>query len=380
MKRILYYFVMATLVMTCASCRHTEEKEHDDDHDHAILEKHPNAVEFTDEMQKAIDFATAEATTQAFGNIIRTVAQVQSSQGDETVLTAKADGIVTLASSDLTEGAQVGVGKAICRIDASQTAGSNLSVLQKQAQAEVQRAKAELDRLEALRKDKLALESEVQNARADYAKAKSELDALQKGGNGGVQTVTATRSGYLKQLLVRNGQYVTTGEAIAVITQSRTLQLKAEVPVAYYQYLSGGVSATIEGKTLEELGGKMLSYGRQTSPDNPLIPVVFEIKNVLNLVPGAYVNMYIKAGTATQRLCVPSTAVLEEMGNNFVYVQVAPEFFDKRQVKTGVTDGISTEILSGIKKGECVVSRGAVMVKLQQVSGSADPEAGHNHN
>ena len=52
--------------------------------------------------------------------------------------------------------------------------------------------------------------------------------------------------------------------------------------------------------------------------------------------------------------------------------------FEKREVKIGQTDGVRTEILSGLKTGECVVTVGAYQVKLA-ASSSAIPE-GHNHN
>ena len=50
----------------------------------------------------------------------------------------------------------------------------------------------------------------------------------------------------------------------------------------------------------------------------------------------------------------------------------------KREVKIGQTDGVRTEILSGLKAGECIVTEGAYQVKLA-ASSSAIPE-GHNHN
>ena len=65
--------------------------------------------------------------------------------------------------------------------------------------------------------------------------------------------------------------------------------------------------------------------------------------------------------------------------NFFVFVQLTPEFFEKRPVKTGATDGVRIEIKEGVTKGERVVSRGAILVKLAQASGALDPHAGHAH-
>ncbi len=60
-------------------------------------------------------------------------------------------------------------------------------------------------------------------------------------------------------------------------------------------------------------------------------------------------------------------------------MQVTPELFEKREVKTGITDGIKTEILSGLSTHERIVTKGAFLVKLAQSSGALDPHAGHVH-
>lgn len=67
------------------------------------------------------------------------------------------------------------------------------------------------------------------------------------------------------------------------------------------------------------------------------------------------------------------------MGNYFVYVQLTPEFFEKREVKIGDTDGVRTAILSGLNESERVVSKGAILVKLAQSTGALDAHAGHVH-
>ena len=67
------------------------------------------------------------------------------------------------------------------------------------------------------------------------------------------------------------------------------------------------------------------------------------------------------------------------MGSYSVYVNVEPEHFEKRQVKTGVTDGRMIEIRSGLEEGERIVTKGAVLVKLAAAGGRLDAHAGHVH-
>ena len=71
--------------------------------------------------------------------------------------------------------------------------------------------------------------------------------------------------------------------------------------------------------------------------------------------------------------------MVEEQANYFVFIQLTPELFEKREVKIGLTDGISTEIISGLTKNDRIVTKGAIIVKLAAVSNSLDPHAGHVH-
>lgn len=383
-KLIFEMLMMAMMLTACHG--HKEHQDADDDDD-----DEPGVVHFPKELSEKLDFKVEKATEQAVGSVIHTVAQIMPSQGDEFIVSAKVDGVVKLASgASLNPGASIASGQNICTIDASASANDNLSVRQSQAQSEYLRAKAEYERLQGLRADKLALESEVNSAKAAYESAKAEYDALRKNyGSSGTQTVKAGRSGYLKSVMVQNGQHVSEGDAIAVITQSRTLRLHADVPAKSYPLLKDICGANIrpvdygaeDARTwsLDELGGRLLSYGRQTEGNSQMLPVIFEINNVEDFLPGSFVDIMIMTKGDRQSVCVPSESILEEMGNHFVFVEVEPEHFVKRQVKIGTNDGKNVQIVSGVKKDERVVSRGAMLVRMQQQSGAADPHAGHSH-
>jgi multidrug efflux pump subunit AcrA (membrane-fusion protein) len=104
-----------------------------------------------------------------------------------------------------------------------------------------------------------------------------------------------------------------------------------------------------------------------------------QINNTGNFIPGSFVEVYLKTVTNQQAVTVPNTALLEEQGVFFVWVQVTPELFEKREVHIGKTDGIDTEIKSGIGTTERIVARGAMMIKLAQATGSLDAHSGHVH-
>jgi multidrug efflux pump subunit AcrA (membrane-fusion protein) len=192
-------------------------------------------------------------------------------------------------------------------------------------------------------------------------------------------------NGFVKQIFVQNGQYVEAGQPIVSISQNKTLLLRAEVQRKFAPVLGMIHSANIhtlydnQTYTLEELNGKVVSFGRNTNGDNYLIPISLQIDNKGAFMPGGFVELFLKTITNTQALTVPNSALLEEQGNYFVFVQVHPELFEKREVKTAASDGLKTEILKGLSPEERIVTKGAILVKLAQATGTLDAHSGHVH-
>ena len=131
--------------------------------------------------------------------------------------------------------------------------------------------------------------------------------------------------------------------------------------------------------SLSELNGRVLSYGRTATEDNFMLPVTFQMDNKAGFVSGNFVEVYIQTKSDNEAMTIPNSALTEEQGVYFVYLQLTPELFEKRQVTIGESTGIKTEILSGLSKEDRIVSQGAILVKLAQSAAALDPHAGHVH-
>jgi RND family efflux transporter MFP subunit len=347
-----------------------------------------NAILFTKEQSWKVDFATEEVRKEPFGQVIRTIAQIQPAQGDERVISAKASG-TALFNANITEGKAVNAGQTLFTIDGSGTADNNLAVRYAEAESEYSRAKIEYERKTELAKTNIVSQSDLLKAKTEFTNAEATYNNLRTNFSAGKQSVSSPISGFVTRVLVQNGQFVEAGQPIVVVSQNRDLFIKAEVQPRFFDVLTHITSANIRTLnnnrtyTLEELNGRVLSYGKTADISNPLIPVVFQVsvgaKNFSPLLTGSFVELFIKTQTSTQALTIPNEAIVEEMGNFFVFVQLTPEWFEKRVVKTGVTDGIRIEIKDGVQAGERIVSRGAILVKLAQTSGVLDAHAGHVH-
>jgi RND family efflux transporter MFP subunit len=361
-----------------------------DEHDaiHAaeqIVFSETNATVFTKEQAWKIDFATEFPKVEPFGQVIKTAAQVQSAQGDEIIITAKTNGIVVFAAENVLEGKSVSNGQTLFSISGNGLANNNSAVYFQEVKNNYEKTKADYERLAELAKDKITSEKDLLNAKNQYDNAKAKYDNLVKNFSASGQNVTSSMNGFVKQVFVRNGQYVEAGQAIVAISQNKTLLLKAEVQQKFAPVLASINSANIrtlqnnQTYTLAELNGKIVSFGKNTNSDNFLLPINLQIDNKGAFVSGGFVELYLKTLTNSQALTLPNDAILEEQGSYFVFVQVHPELFEKREVKVGATDGLKTEIVKGITPKERVVTEGAILVKLAQATETLDAHSGHNH-
>ena len=386
------------------ACDHNHEHEHNHDahnhdhnhegHDHAhshqpVAHSHSHdhgddAITFPIDQQKKIDFEVVEVATEPLYQVIRTSAQIVPSQESEKILTATTSGIVTFESKDIVQGKDVKSGQVLFSIDNDEMADGSLAVRRQKIEADYEKAKLEYERKQALAEDKIISESELLDAKTEYLKAKKYYDNMIQNYPEGKTLHRATITGAISEILVPNNSYVEAGQAIMTLAQNDKLYLRADVQSKYYPVLKDIKTANVRTNdgivyTINELGGRLLSYGKTTDINNPLIPVTFEIKNNGNLIPGSFVEIFITAESDKMGVMLPNSAIVEEMGIYCVFVQTCVDSFEKRIITKGVTDGSKTQILKGVKAGERVVSKGAVNVKLAQGSAALDPHAGHVH-
>lgn len=347
--------------------------------------EHVNAINFTKEQSWKIDFATEYPTFDYFGKLIKTSAQLLPNQSSETLITAKTNGVIKFHKNIL-EGQELKSGESLLTISGKGLASDNAEVRFLEAKNNFEAAKADYDRKFALSQKQIVSEKELEESKVEFQNAKAVFENLRSNFNENGQVVFSSEKGTINHVYVVNGQYVEAGEALFSICKEHKLIVKAEVQQSYFPYLSSitsfNIKSSISNKyySKKELNGRLLSFGKHIDGDEGyLIPVNFQIDDNESLLTGSFVEIIIKTKAESESLVVPNTGLLEEQGNYFVLVQRNPETFEKVEVKVGVSDGVNTEILSGIGKTDRIVTRGAVIVKLAAVSNSLDPHAGHVH-
>ena len=360
----------------CGPREHAHEHEHEEAHGHS----HDGHIEISPERQEVLGIRVEEAAAGAFSEVIRTSGQIISSAGDEMTVVAKSEGIVNLGKFG--EGSPVSRGARIATIS-TRSIGSGDKLAK--ARITLETAQKEYERDQQLREDNIVSESHLDQSRLAYEHARVEYEALAAGSTeGGGIAVSSPLTGFVKSLSVRSGDYVETGTPIATVSSNRKLWLRADVSEKYYGRIASVRDADFvtsygdQVYSLGELGGRLLSYGRASDGDF-YIPVIFEFDNRGDLVPGSYVEVYLKTSTSGHCITVPLEAVVEDQGVHYVFVREEDDddCFEKREVALGQSDGRRVPILQGLREGELVVVSGAVHVKLAGVT--AVP-TGHTHN
>ena len=360
---------------------HAHEGHSHDAHDHGHSHDHgvnPDEIILAPHKAKAAGVASMEIQPKSFRQVIKASGEVQAAQGNESTIVANVAGVVSFQRS-VTEGMQVGKGATIMTISASKLQDGDPA---ERARIAYEAAKADFDRASRLVESQIVSQKEFNAIKEKYENARIAYEALSKNQTKSGVAVSAPMGGYIKNLLVKEGDYVSVGQPLATVTQNNRLFLRADVSERYYKYLNNITSANFKTPydnqvyELEALNGKLLSYGK--SAGSFYVPVTFSFDNKGEIIPGSFVEIYLLSKDMENSIVLPVEALTEEQGLYFIYIQKCEESYKKQEVKLGASNGKEVQILSGVHPGDKVVVKGAYHVKLASAS-NALPAHSHEH-
>lgn len=356
---------------------HAEEQEDHDGHEH-----HHDGITLSPEKAKAAGVKVETASSGTFHGVIHTSGMVMAASCDETTVVATISGRIGHIAH-FSEGMRIASGTTLYTITQAGMQAADGDPVQR-AKIDYEKARRDYERAEQLVKDKIISEKDFLVAKAEYDAATLTYNAVQRSRSAGGTVVSAPKAGFIKQNLVKEGDYVEAGQPLMVITQNQHLYLRAEVPerrwneVAKVQSAKFSTSYSDRLYDITDMGGHVQSYGRSAETQNAYIPIIFEFNNTGDVVPGSYAEIYLITSPRENVLTLPITALTEEQGIHFVYVQIDEDGYRKQQVTLGASDGERVEITSGIQSGDKVVTQGAIQVKLAAAS-NVIPAHTHNH-
>ena len=404
---------------------HADTDTHDHDGATAHGQSHdPGIIEFSAVQAETAGLRTETVKAGPFSQVVKVSGEILPAQGDEITVVATTSGIVAFSNgltsksaaipasqasgsisqpsaqasqpsaqaihpsaqasrpvrTALVPGARITSGSTVAWISSRNMAEGDLAL---KAKATLDAAAREYERASALVESGAISRKEFEQAQLDYVNARAAYQAYEgRSAEAGV-AVKASLTGYVKEVYVNEGDYVNAGQPLLTITRNRLLQLRADVPQKYYAALRNVSDANFrpaysdETYSIKALGGRLVSAGRSAA-GTFYIPAIFEFSNTGDFVPGSYSDIYLIGSREEGIISVPESALLEEQGVYSVFVKVCESEYRKQEVRTGRTDGLRREILSGLNEGDEVVTAGTGQVRLASMSGVV-PE-GHSHN
>lgn len=228
------------------------------------------------------------------------------------------------------------------------------------ANLEVQRAKIGLAAAQA---SLVGAKRAVDNARNNYA-------AVRGMGNGGDRssvTLTAPIAGTITERKATIGQAVERSSELFEIENLDTVWVIAKVPEKDVVSVERGLNVRITAAAFPDriFEGVVQLLGNHLDAKTRTMPVQCLVENKGGLLrEDMFATVLLGVGHATTALVVPDAAIIHRSHEESVFVQVGRKY-ERRPVKTGRSAGGFTEIVSGLKAGERVVSKGLFVIESE---------------
>ncbi|MEJ7732865.1 MAG: efflux RND transporter permease subunit [Polyangiaceae bacterium] len=353
------------------------------------------AITFLKESQWKIPFGTAWAEPRPLARELELPATVEPASSDQLTVGAPTGGrFFHNPKLALAEGLRIAKGDVVGTI-APTVAGDDFSRLQsgaEEARIAKEQTAREIARIEPLVKQGLLpdkrlieLQNELDAQTARAASAAGRLGRVTApGGEGGIP-IKSSLAGVVSRVLVPNGEPVEAGAALVRIAGSDHLWLRtrfvAKPAAALSDAVPIGARLSDGGRVdLTAMGAKFLSplpiVDGESRVATWIVDVLPAAGAATALRAGASVVLRVRVGAPQTLLAVPAEAVTEINTRPYVFVQLDGEHFDKRAVVVGQRDGDWVHLVSGVKAGERVVSRGGFDIHLASLMGTIES---HRH-
>jgi cobalt-zinc-cadmium efflux system membrane fusion protein len=345
-----------------------------------------SGISFLKEQQwKTPGFATEFADSGEVAESFQATGEIQPAAGRYAVVTAPIAGMVDAGAvaNAPAPGQAVARGSTLAVLLPTLAEGGGGSALA-QARRELREAQDEYDRAQRLYAAQAIPQRRVHEADIRLDAAREALSGLAGGGaltSGGRLAVRSPISGVIAARSIAPGSRVEAGAPLFTVVDPSVVWLQANVPAdrAPLVGTTSGATFRVGGFDREYRVTRALSVGSVVDPASRTVPVIYAVTNAdRSIKVGSMAAVNVHTNRRTQGVVIPATAILEEEGRPIAYVQVEGELFERRELALGGVENERALVLSGIQKGERIVTGAAYQIRLASLSTSV-PAHGHEH-
>lgn len=232
-----------------------------------------------------------------------------------------------------------------------------------EAQANVNDAQRQLDRLQDLSANNLVADNEFDQARTALETARARLEGVLVDMDD--RLVRAPFSGFLGFRNVSEGSLLTPGTVITTLDDVSVIKLDFTIPELYLADVA--VGQVINARSIvyedQEFEGVVTVVGSRIDPVTRGVSVRAQIDNSdQQLRPGMLMTVALSLNEEAVPV-VPERSVVSSQGQQFVYLVGADNKVSRRSVDVGRRRGGVVEIRAGLAPEDRVVTEGVIRVR-----------------
>ncbi|MCL8000981.1 efflux RND transporter periplasmic adaptor subunit, partial [Brucella sp. 21LCYQ03] len=165
------------------------------------------------------------------------------------------------------------------------------------------------------------------------------------------------------------GQYLKEdAEPIAIVAGLSKIWIVSQVKEKdiYHIRAMDQVEVQVSGIPGKSISGKIFHINEMVDEDTRSVEILIECDNTdRTLKPGMYATVHYK-DVPIQSIIIPSKAIFQQEENQYVFVQIEKNKYQKRKVETADTTDSNVVILSGLENGEIIVNDGGIYLIKEQ--------------
>ncbi|MGY4536419.1 membrane fusion protein (multidrug efflux system) [Mucilaginibacter sp. UYNi724] len=353
MKKLIY--IPALLLLAACSSKPKDKKAELADLQKQQSEINAQITKLQSEVgdsTKAIEVGVAEVKTGAFTNYV----QIQGKIDAQDNVTAYPQSPGTITAIYVKPGQHVSKGQLLVQLDNS--------VLQQniaQSQAQIDLNQQLYNRQKNLWDQKIGTEVQFLQAQTTLQASKKGLSGLRSQAN--LYRIVSPISGTIDQMDLKLGQVAQPGTNGIRIVNADMLKVKADVPESYAGSVGTGNEVLIVVPDAKDsLKTKVTFAAKAIDPTSRSFAVEIKLPVRKTLRPNMTAIIKIADYSKQNAVIIPVKAIQKAEDGDYVFVN-ENGIAKRKTIKVGVTYGGQSEILSGLKAGEQLVTEGAADIE-----------------
>lgn len=231
------------------------------------------------------------------------------------------------------------------------------------AKAQLAYSQNDLKRKKLLGKQGAIAQQAIDQAEADFKEKTAIADENKVMLN--KMQLRAPFAGMLGKSKINPGDYVTTGEDLVTLTDTKHLRIEYNVPEKFLPLLKTGQQVEITTATYPDkiFTGKVSYISPTISAENRSLAIYADVVNEKNeLAAGMFVNVVQSLGRDEKVVMVPARSLIPMLDGQQVFKVVDGKAYSAT-VLTGRRDMENVQITKGLSIGDVVITDGHIKVK-----------------